>query len=109
MIPLNEVLSNAPIDVLCVDETKLDPSCPDHHFKIEGCHFPSFRRDRNLKGGGKLVYLREGFIEKRIPKLETERRKLLALKSLLLRKISAFYLFTVLQTSRKLSFFRKFQ
>ena len=73
MIPLNEVLSNAPIDVLCVDETKLDPSCPDHHFKIEGCQFPSFRRDRNSKGGGKLVYLREGFIEKRIPKLETEK------------------------------------
>ena len=73
MIPLNEVLSNAPIDVLCVDETKLDSSCPDHHFKIEGCQFPSFRRDRNSKGGGKLVYLREGFIAKRIPKLETEK------------------------------------
>ena len=55
VIPLNEVLSNAPIDVLCVDETKLDSSCPDHHFKIEGCQFPSFRRDRNSKGGGKLV------------------------------------------------------
>ena len=35
---------------------------------IEGYHFPPFRRDRNSKGGGKLVYLREGFIAKRIIK-----------------------------------------
>ena len=54
VIPLREILSNAPIDVLCVDETKLDSSFPDHQFKIEGYQFPPFRRDRNSKGGGKL-------------------------------------------------------
>ena len=53
-MPLREVLSNAPIDVLCVDETKLDSSFPDHQFKIEGYQFPPFRGDRNSKGGGKL-------------------------------------------------------
>ena len=61
------------MDVLCVDETKLDSSFPDHQFKIEGYQFPPFRRDRNSKGGGKLAYLREGFIAKRIPKFETEK------------------------------------
>ena len=46
-----EVLSNTPIDVLCVNETKLDSSFPDHQFKIEGYQFPPFRSDRNSKGG----------------------------------------------------------
>ena len=39
VIPLREILSSAPIDVLCVDETKLDSSFPDHQFKIEGYQF----------------------------------------------------------------------
>ena len=30
VIPLREILSNAPMDVLCVDETKIDSSFPDH-------------------------------------------------------------------------------
>ena len=46
-----EVLSNAPIDFICVDKTKLDSSFPDHQFKIEGNEFPPFRRDRNSKSG----------------------------------------------------------
>ena len=54
---------------------KLDLSFPDHHFKIEGHHFPPFQRDRNLKGGEKLVYLQEGFIAKRIPKFEMKKAK----------------------------------
>ena len=48
-------------------------SFPDHQFKIEGYQFPPFRRDRNSKGGWKLVYLRESFIAKRIPKFETKK------------------------------------
>ena len=51
VIPLREILSNVPIDVLCVDETRLGSSFPDHQFKIEGYQFPPFRRDRNSKGG----------------------------------------------------------
>ena len=39
VIPLREILSSAPIDVLCVDETKLDSTFPDHQFKIEGYQF----------------------------------------------------------------------
>ena len=67
------MLSNAPIDVLCVDETKLESSFPDHQFKIEGYQFAPIRRDRNSKGGGKLVYLRKIFIAKRIQRFETEK------------------------------------
>ena len=80
------VLSNAPIDVLCVDETKLDSSFPDHQFKIEGDQFPTFRRDRNSNGGGKLVYLREGFIVKRIPKFETEKVETICIEITIAKK-----------------------
>ena len=80
------VLSNAPIDVLCVDETKLDSSFPDHQFKIEGYQFPPFRRDRNSKGGGKLVYLRECFIAKRIPKFETEKAETICIEITIAKK-----------------------
>ena len=52
VIPLREVLSKAPIDVLCVDENKLDSSVPDHQFKNEEHQFPPFRRDRNSRGEG---------------------------------------------------------
>ena len=56
VIPLRDVLSNAPIDVLWVDEAKLDSNFLDHQFKFEGYQTRPFRRERNSKGGGKLVY-----------------------------------------------------
>ena len=60
----------APIDIICVDETKLNSSYPDCQFHIDGFQFPPFRRDRNKYGGGKIVYVREGFIAKRQVNLE---------------------------------------
>ena len=86
VIPLREVLSNVPIDVLCVDETKLESSFLDHQFKIEGYQFPPFRRDRNSKGGGKLVYLWEGFLAERIPKFETEKAETICIEITIAKK-----------------------
>ena len=80
VILLREVLLNAPIDILWVDETKLDSSFSDHQFEIEGYQFPPFRRDRNSKGGEKLVFLREGFIAKRIPEFETEKTETICIE-----------------------------
>ena len=94
VISLREVLSNAPIDVLCVVETKLDSSFPDRQFKIEVYQFPPFRRDRNSKSGWKLVYLREGFIAKRTPKFETNKAETNC---------------TEIIIAKKKSFLRKFQ
>ena len=48
---LREVLSKAPIDI-CVDETKVDASFPDHQFKVSRYQFPPLRNDRNSKAGG---------------------------------------------------------
>ena len=37
---------------------------------VDGYNFPPFRRDRNNYGGGKIVYIKEGIISKRLNKLE---------------------------------------
>ena len=63
---LREVLKESPIHILCVDETKLDHTFPDSQFKIEGYQYPPFRRDRNCHGGGKIVFVKEGLIVKRL-------------------------------------------
>ena len=46
------------IDILMVSETKLDDSFPEAQFLIEGFHSP-FRFDRNINGGGIMMYVRE--------------------------------------------------
>ena len=71
IVSLREVLIKAKSDVLCVDETKLDASFPDHQFKIEGYQSPPLRRDQNSIGEGKMVLIREGFIVKQMKKFET--------------------------------------
>ena len=46
------------IDTFLISETKLDDSFPSAQFKIEGFITP-YRYDRNDKGGGFLLYIRE--------------------------------------------------
>lgn len=46
------------IDILIIQETKLDNTFPDGQFYMEG-YLPPFRRDRNAHGGGLLVYIKE--------------------------------------------------
>ena len=52
------------LDVFCIDETKLDESFPNSQFILENFQLPPFRRDRNSKEGGKLVYIKQGIIAK---------------------------------------------
>ena len=68
----HELCKESPIDILCVDEIKLDSSYPDAQFQIIDYQFPPFRRDRNKYGGGKIVYIRQGLITRRLPKFETK-------------------------------------
>ena len=72
IISLREIIAKAPLDVFCVDETKLDDSIPNSQFILENFQFPPFRRDQNSKGGGKLVYVKQGIISKRSENLETK-------------------------------------
>ena len=46
------------VDIFLIYETKLDDSFPSAQCKIEGCTTP-YRYDRNDKGGGLLLYIRE--------------------------------------------------
>ena len=73
---LKMLCTETPIEVLCVDETKLTADFPDAYFKIDGYKHPPFRRDRNDKlstrGGGKIVFIRDGIIAQRLNKFETK-------------------------------------
>ena len=42
-------ISTSKIDILCIDETKLDTSFSDSQFKIDGYQFPLFRKDWGSK------------------------------------------------------------
>ena len=53
---LAEIVSNN-IDVLVIQETKLDATFPEGQFLIPGFKKP-FRRDRDKNGGGILIYVR---------------------------------------------------
>ena len=64
ILNLKEILHKPPINILCIDETKLDETFPDAQFMIENYQFPSFRRNRNKKGGGKIVYIRKVFAKR---------------------------------------------
>ena len=61
---LRGILKHALIDILCIDDTKLEDSFPESQFQMEGYQFPLFRRDRNNTCGGKIVFLKEGLLLK---------------------------------------------
>ena len=46
------------VDILLISETKLDDTFPESQFSMEGFHLP-YRKDRNSKGGGILLYVRD--------------------------------------------------
>ena len=76
-LELEEMLKAHKIDILCIDETKLSPDIPTSRIHINKYQFPPLRRDRPQKspnsfGGGKVVYIREGLITKRLTELETK-------------------------------------
>ena len=71
-ISLRDVVAKVLIDILCIDKTELDDSFPDSQFLIEYHQFPSFRRDRNSKGGVKIVYVRQGLISKRLENFQSK-------------------------------------
>ena len=53
------------IDILLISETKLNNTFPESQFLIAGFH-PPYREDRNEKGGGILLYIREHIPSKKL-------------------------------------------
>ena len=72
IVSLRELIAKAPLDVFCVDETKLDGNFPNSQFILENFQFLLFCRDQNLNGSGKLVYVKQGIIAQRLENLETK-------------------------------------
>ena len=69
ILNLKEILHKAPIDILFIYKTKLDETFPDAEFMIENYQFPSFRRNKNKKGVGKIVFIRKELLAKKLEKL----------------------------------------
>ena len=67
---LREICNKSPIDILYIDETKLDSSKPDAQFEIPGYHYLPFRKDRSKNGGGTVFFIRKGLITKRLKGLK---------------------------------------
>ena len=55
------------IDILVLTETKLDDTFPTAQFLVNGFSEP-YRLDRNRKGGGNMVYIREDIPSKLLDK-----------------------------------------
>ena len=71
ILQLQNIFEREKIGILCIDETKLSEEIPTSRLHIHGYQYPPHRRDRPQKttnsfGGGKLVYIREGFIKQKI-------------------------------------------
>ena len=54
---LRVILEKHPLDVLAINESKIDESISDYEIKIPG--YVSCKNDRNRNGGGVMVYIRE--------------------------------------------------
>ena len=72
MVELTDICKTSPKEILCIDKTKLDSSFPNAQVHLPDHQFPPFWRDRNLSGGGKLVYIRSGITTKSLTVYETK-------------------------------------
>ena len=55
------------VDVLVITETKLDDTFPEKQFLISGYN-KSYRLDRNVSGGGVMIYVREDIPSEKLTK-----------------------------------------
>ena len=53
-----KILVKGKVDIIVITESKLDHTFPDSSFRISGYNKP-FRKDRNINGGGVLVFIRD--------------------------------------------------
>ena len=105
---LRDICLKASVDILCIDETKIDSSFPDSQFYIEGYQFPPFRKDRNKHGGGKIVYIKNGIIAKRILNLEGNFCEIICIEiTISKKKWCILFVYRPPQNSNKSSFFNE--
>ena len=108
VIPLREVLLNAPIDILCVDKIKLGSSFSDHQLRLKDTSLCYSGEIETQRTGG-LVYLRKCSIVKRIPKLETEKARTTWIKIPIAKKKWCILFAYCPRNFLKTEFLKKFQ
>ena len=62
-----QIIIDNSVDILTIQETKLDKEVSTEQLMIHGYQEP-YRLDRNRHGGGVLVYVREGIPNKQLNK-----------------------------------------
>jgi len=75
---LRVVMINQPLDILAINESKLDDNDSDNMLSLRG--YTLVRRDRNKQGGGVCVYLRDSLSFKRLHDFEEQNLELIALE-----------------------------
>ncbi len=66
--PLREALSKKMLDILCIQETKLDDTFPQAQFDVSG--FKQYRQDYRSNEGGIMVFIRDDIAHMRRTDLE---------------------------------------
>ena len=62
IIDIREVLCEAQLEIIALNETKLNSEFPDAQVKIDGYHFPQFRKDHDENGGGLMIFVKNDII-----------------------------------------------
>ena len=75
---LRLVMINQPLDILAINESKLDDNDSGNMLSLHG--YTLVRRDRNKKGRGVCVYLRDSLSFKRLYEFEEQNLELIALE-----------------------------
>ena len=57
-------------EILCFSETRLDMTVSSELLFISNCYSSSYRKDRNMHGGGLLMYINTNLAHRRRPDLE---------------------------------------
>ena len=74
---LKVLMANEPLEILAINESRLDISIPDFHIDINGYNL--IRRDRNRNGGGVCVFIRKSIEFKHRTDLEKLELEMIAL------------------------------
>ena len=82
-----EICSKSPVDILCIGERKLDFSYPEAQFEIAGYQYSPYCEDRNKNGSGKIVFIMEDLITKRLKAFEGDISKTMCLEDMISKKV----------------------
>ena len=97
IVQLTDICKTSPIEILCIEETKLDTGFPNAQVHLPDYYFPPFRRDRNSSRREKIVYIRNEITAKRLLVYESQNMESICVE-ITIKKRKWGVLFTYLPT-----------